>query len=123
MSDPVSPEIDALLKEEHVCAGGCVRAQASINDPDIYREAADDRSRWVGFAKELSGSAVDESSTGIRRAKWFVGSKLNVSANFSIATSARRRNKAHSSGKASPATAARSPISISTARSASSPTS
>ena len=55
MSEKVSPEIEALLKEDRSFAPSddfCARA--IVNDPGIYAKAArDPEAFWAGFAKEL----------------------------------------------------------------------
>ena len=85
MSEPVSPEIDALLKEDRTFApSDAFRAQANISDPKIYEKAAaDPEAFWAGFAKELEWiqpwtKVLDWNPP---HARWFVGGKLNVSAN------------------------------------------
>ncbi|MEO8679115.1 MAG: acetate--CoA ligase, partial [Vicinamibacterales bacterium] len=99
MSDPVSPEIDALLQEHRTFPpSDAFRAQANINDPDIYAKAASDpEAFWAGFAKELEWikpwtKVLDWNPPD---AKWFVDGQLNISANC-LDRHARswRRNKA-----------------------------
>ena len=99
MSDPVSPEIEALLKEERSFPPPAAFAAAAvISDPDIYARAAKDpEAFWAGFAKELDWIApwskvLDWNPPD---AKWFVDGKINVSANC-LDRHARswRRNKA-----------------------------
>jgi len=99
MSDPVSPEIEALLKEDRSFPPtAAFTAQAVISDPDIYARAAKDpEAFWAGFAKELDWIApwskvLDWNPPD---AKWFVDGKINVSANC-LDRHARswRRNKA-----------------------------
>ena len=53
MSEPVSPEIEALLKEDRSFAPSEeFRAKALINDPAIYARAAEDpEAFWAGFAE------------------------------------------------------------------------
>lgn len=99
MSEPVSPEIEALLKEDrNFPPSDEFRARAAVNDPDIYATAAKDPEKfWEGFAKELEW--IKPWSTVLEwkppHAKWFVNGKLNISANC-LDRHARtwRRNKA-----------------------------
>ena len=74
------------------------RSRALINDPDIYAKAAKDpEAFWAGFAKELEwitpwSKVLDWNPPD---AKWFVGGKLNVSANcLDRHVRTARRNKA-----------------------------
>ncbi len=99
MSEPVSPEIEALLKEDRSFAPSeAFTAQAVMRDPEIYAKAAKDpEAFWAGFAKELEWIApwskvLDWNPPD---AKWFVDGKINVSANC-LDRHARswRRNKA-----------------------------
>ena len=99
MSDPVSPEIEALLNEERSFPPPAAFAAAAVmSDPDIYARAAKDpEAFWAGFAKELDWIApwskvLDWNPPD---AKWFVDGKINVSANC-LDRHARswRRNKA-----------------------------
>ena len=99
MSDPVSPEIEALLHEERSFPPPAAFAAAAVmSDPDIYARAAKDpEAFWAGFAKELDWIApwskvLDWNPPD---AKWFVDGKINVSANC-LDRHARswRRNKA-----------------------------
>jgi len=99
MSDPISPEIEALLSEERSFPpADAFAANAVINDPGIYARAAKDpEAFWAGFAKELDwiepwSQVLDWDPPD---AKWFVGGKLNVAANC-LDRHARswRRNKA-----------------------------
>ena len=55
MSEPVSPEIEALLKEDRSFAPSHdFVSKALINDPAIYDKAAEDpEAFWAGFAREL----------------------------------------------------------------------
>ena len=99
MSEPVSPEIDALLKEDRVfppSAAFC--AQAAINDPAIYETAArDPEAFWAGFARELEwirpwSKVLDWNPP---HARWFVDGQINVSANcLDRHVRTWRRNKA-----------------------------
>jgi len=99
MSDPVSPEIEALLSEERSFPpADAFAAGAVMNDPGIYARAAKDpEAFWAGFAKELDwiepwSKVLDWNPPD---AKWFVDGKINVSANC-LDRHARswRRNKA-----------------------------
>jgi len=99
MSEPVSPEIEALLKEDRSFAPSEeFRSQALANDPAIYEKAADDpEAFWAGFARELEWikpwSKVLEWNPP--DAKWFVDGKINVSANcIDRHVRTARRNKA-----------------------------
>jgi acetyl-CoA synthetase len=85
MSEKVSPEIEALLKEDRSFApSDAFCSRALINDPDIYAKAAKDpEAFWAGFAQELEWIApwskvLDWNPPD---AKWFVGGKINISAN------------------------------------------
>jgi len=99
MSEKVSPEIEALLKEDRSFAPSdefCARAL--VNDSAVYAAAAKDpEAFWAGFAKELEWitpwSKVLEWNPP--DAKWFVGGQINIAANCldrHIRTA--RRNKA-----------------------------
>ena len=99
MAEPVSAEIEALLKEDRSFAPSeefC--RNAAVNDPDIYAKAARDPERfWEDFAKELEWiepwSKVLEWNPP--DARWFVGGKLNISANcLDRHVRTWRRNKA-----------------------------
>ena len=99
MSDPVSPEIEALLNEERSFPPPAAFAAAAVmSDPEIYARAArDPEAFWAEFAKELDWIApwskvLDWNPPD---AKWFVDGKINVSANC-LDRHARswRRNKA-----------------------------
>jgi acetyl-CoA synthetase len=99
MSDPVSPEIEALLKEDRSFApSDDFRARALVNDPAIYDRAAQDpEAFWADFAKELEwikpwSSVLEWKAPD---AKWFIGGKLNASANcLDRHVRTARRNKA-----------------------------
>jgi acetyl-CoA synthetase len=99
MPEPVSPEIEALLKEDRSFApSDAFRSQANINDPDIYAKAArDPEGFWEGFAKELEwikpwSKVLDWNPPD---AKWFVGGQLNISSNcLDRHVRSWRRNKA-----------------------------
>jgi len=99
MSDPVSPEIEALLQEDRSFAPSAeFTANAVINDPGIYARAAKDpEAFWAGFAEELEwiepwSKVLDWNPPD---ARWFVDGKINVAANC-LDRHARswRRNKA-----------------------------
>jgi acetyl-CoA synthetase len=99
MPEPVSAEIEALLKEERSFAPSDeFRAKALINDPGIYARAAKDpEAFWAGFARELEWikpfSKVLEWNPP--DAKWFADGKLNVAANcLDRQVRTWRRNKA-----------------------------
>jgi acetyl-CoA synthetase len=99
MSEKVSPEIEALLKEDRSFAPTDeFRKNALINDPAIYDTAAKDpEAFWAGFAKELEWiqpwSKVLEWHPP--DAKWFVGGKINIAANcLDRHVRTARRNKA-----------------------------
>ena len=85
MSEMVSPEIEALLKEDRSFSPTDeFRSKAHINDPAIYEKAAKDpEAFWAGFAKELEWikpwSKVLEWNPP--DAKWFVGGQINIAAN------------------------------------------
>jgi acetyl-CoA synthetase len=92
-------EIDALLKEDRSFAPPeAFRRDAVVNDPGVYaRAAADPEAFWEGFARELEWiapwSRVLEWTPPY--AKWFVGGKINVSANcIDRHVRGPRRNKA-----------------------------
>lgn len=99
MSEPISPEIDALLKEDRSFApSDAFRASAHVNDPAIYETAArDPEAFWANFAKELEWMSpwTKVLDWNPPNAKWFIDGKINVSANCldrHVRTS--RRNKA-----------------------------
>ena len=92
-------EIDALLNETRVFpppAGW--REHAAASDPSVYaRAAADPEAFWAEFARELEWiqpwTQVLEWKTP--HAKWFLGGKLNISANcLDRHVRTARRNKA-----------------------------
>ena len=99
MSDPVSPEIEALLSEERSFPpADAFAASAVMNDPEVYARAAKDpEAFWAGFAKELDwiqpwSKVLDWNPPD---AKWFVDGKINVSANcLDRHAKSWRRNKA-----------------------------
>ena len=99
MPEPVSPEIEALLKEDRSFAPAAdFVANAAINDPAIYEQAAKDpETFWASFARELEWikpfSKVLEWNPP--DAKWFADGKLNASANcLDRHVRTWRRNKA-----------------------------
>jgi acetyl-CoA synthetase len=99
MSEPVSPEIEALLKEDRSFAPSQdFVAKALINDASIYARAAKDpEAFWAGFARELEW--IKPFTTVLEwnppDAKWFADGKLNVSANcLDRHVRTWRRNKA-----------------------------
>jgi acetyl-CoA synthetase len=101
MSDrpPVSPEIDALLKEDRAFPPPeSFTAQAHVRDERIYEEAARDPERfWETFARELEWSAPWNKvlEWNPPHAKWFVGGKINASVNcVDRHLKGPRRNKA-----------------------------
>jgi acetyl-CoA synthetase len=99
MSEKVSPEIEALLKEDRSFSPTDeFRSRAHVGDPAVYERAAQDpEAFWAGFAKELEWitpwSKVLEWNPP--DAKWFVGGKLNITANcLDRHVRTARRNKA-----------------------------
>src|SRR4030095_6343511 len=95
----VSPEIEALLREDRVFTPPDeFRAQAVVNDPDVYRRAAEDpEAFWMERARELEW--ITPFSKGLEwtppYAKWFADGTLNVSANcLDRHLGTWRRNKA-----------------------------
>ena len=99
MSDKVSPEIEALLKEDRSFSPSPeFQARAHVHDASIYEKAAaDPEAFWAGFAKELEWitpwkKVLDWNPPD---AKWFVGGQLNISANcLDRHVRTARRNKA-----------------------------
>src|SRR6187455_220417 len=97
--EPVSPEIDALLREDRAFPPSeAFRAQANINDEGIYEDAARQPEEfWEGFARELEWiepwtQVLDWQPP---HAKWFVGGKINASVNcLDRHLRGPRRNKA-----------------------------
>ena len=92
-------EIDALLNEDRSFAPSPEwRRSANAGDPGIYeRAAADLEGFWAGFASELEWMRPWDSVLEWRapHAKWFVGGKLNISANcLDRHVRTARRNKA-----------------------------
>ncbi|MEY4093263.1 MAG: Acetyl-coenzyme synthetase [Acidobacteriota bacterium] len=85
MSDRVSPEIEALLKEDRSFSPSSeFQSKAHVSDASIYEKAAaDPEAFWAGFASELEwmqpwSKVLDWNPPD---AKWFVGGKLNIAAN------------------------------------------
>ncbi len=96
---PFTPEIDALLGETRVFEPPAAwRENARVNDNEVYaRAAADPEAFWSAFASELEWIAPWTRVLDWRppHAKWFVGGKLNASANcLDRHLSTARRNKA-----------------------------
>jgi acetyl-CoA synthetase len=96
---PVSPEIDALLREDRAFPPSAeFRAQAHVNDARVYEEAArDPEAFWEGFARELEWSApwTTVLDWNPPHARWFVGGKINASVNcLDRHLRSARRNKA-----------------------------
>jgi acetyl-CoA synthetase len=99
MSEKVSAEIEALLQEDRSFAPTDeFKKNAHVSDPSIYEKAAQDpEAFWTAFAKELEWikpwSKVLEWNPP--DAKWFVGGKINISANcLDRHVRTARRNKA-----------------------------
>ncbi len=95
----VSPEIDALLKEDRAFPPSAeFRAQANVRDERVYEEAARTPDQfWENFARELEWSAPWSKvlEWNPPHAKWFVGGKINASANcLDRHLKGPRRNKA-----------------------------
>ena len=94
-----TPEISALLSEGRVFPPSDEwRAAARANDPGVYaRAAADPEQFWAAFAAELDWI---EPWTRVLdwqppHAKWFVGGRINASANcLDRHVRGARRNKA-----------------------------
>jgi acetyl-CoA synthetase len=99
MPDKISAEIEALLTEDRSFAPtDAFRAAAHISAPAIYEQAAKDpETFWANFARELEwikpwSKVLDWNPPD---AKWFVGGKLNISANcLDRHVRTARRNKA-----------------------------
>jgi acetyl-CoA synthetase len=100
MPDPqVTPDIAALLHEDRTFEPAPeFRAAANISDPAIYaRAAADPEAFWAGFARELEWMAPWSRvlEWDPPHARWFVGGRLNASANcLDRHVRTWRRNKA-----------------------------
>ena len=95
----VSPQIDALLREDRTFAPSDeFRAHAVVSDPGVYeRAAADPETFWAGFARELEWSRPWSKVLDWQppHAKWFVDGTINVSANcLDRHVRGWRRNKA-----------------------------
>ncbi len=97
--DKITPEIDALLKEERKFEPApAFAAAAHVRDAGVYARAEEDpEAFWAGFASELEWS---EPWTQVLEwkpphAKWFLGGKLNACVNC-VDRHAKtwRRNKA-----------------------------
>jgi acetyl-CoA synthetase len=93
------PEIDALLREDRRFPPPDEwRRSATIADPDVYRRAAaDPEAFWAGFASELDWMRRWDRVLEWKPpyAKWFVGGRLNASANcVDRHVRTPRRNKA-----------------------------
>ena len=94
---------------------------------DLYKESIDDPDKfWTRIASELHWFKKWDKvlEWNMPWAKWFVGGQINLSYNCLDRHVAhlRAKTKPRSSGKASPAKSARSPISNCIAKSRSSPT-
>src|SRR5690606_17208602 len=99
MSDRKSPEINALLTEGRVFDPSDEwRRNALVNDPSIYeRAAADPEAFWAERAADLEWMAPWSQVLDWKppHARWFVGGRLNVSANcLDRHVRNARRNKA-----------------------------
>ena len=82
----MSETIDTLLLEQRLFPPSAeFKAQANVNDPDIYEKAAADPvAFWEGWAKKLDWdqpwhTGLDWSKAPF--AKWFVGGKINACKN------------------------------------------
>jgi len=99
MSESKSHEISDLLQEHRTFPpSDAFRAQANVRDAGIYERAErDPEGFWAGFAAELEwmspwAQVLDWQPP---HAKWFVGGKLNVTANcVDRHVRSARRNKA-----------------------------
>jgi acetyl-CoA synthetase len=96
---PVSPEIDALLREDRAFTPPeQFKANANVRDPKVYEDAArDPEAFWANFARELEWSTpwTRVLEWNPPHAKWFVGGKLNASVNcLDRHVRTARRNKA-----------------------------
>jgi acetyl-CoA synthetase len=95
----VSPEIDALLKEDRAFTPSAeFRASALVSDAGIYERAArDPEAFWADFARELEWSAPWSQVLDWKppHARWFVDGKINASVNcLDRHLRSSRRNKA-----------------------------
>ncbi|MCC7105414.1 MAG: AMP-binding protein, partial [Chloroflexi bacterium] len=98
-TEPVEGAISALLVEERRYEPDpAFKAQANVNDPAIYERASRDPERfWAERAAEIDWIKPYDRVLDWQTpwAKWFVGGKLNVSANcVDRHVSSWRRNKA-----------------------------
>jgi acetyl-CoA synthetase len=96
---PSKPEINAFLKEGRVFPPTQAwRESARANDPGVYdRAAADPEGFWAAFATELDWMRPWHRVLDWHppHARWFVGGRLNVSANcLDRHVKTARRNKA-----------------------------
>jgi acetyl-CoA synthetase len=92
-------EIDALLKEDRrFSPPEALQRTAHVSDPGIYARAeADPETFWAGFARELEWIRPWDQVLRWQspNAQWFVGGKLNISANcLDRHVRTARRNKA-----------------------------
>ncbi len=100
MSDPVDPEISALLHEDRVFEPPSeFRATAIVGDTTPYEEAERDyEGFWAKFASELEWTRTWTKVldwTNPPHAKWFVGGQINASVNcVDRHVKTARRNKA-----------------------------
>jgi acetyl-CoA synthetase len=100
MSDPVDPEISALLHENRVFEPPAeFRATAVVRDTSPYEQAERDyEGFWAKFASELEWSRKWTAVldwTNPPYAKWFVGGQINASVNcVDRHVKTARRNKA-----------------------------
>ena len=95
----VSPEIDALLREDRAFPPPeSFRTQANVQDERVYEEAERDPERfWENFARELEWSQPWTTVLEWKppHARWFVGGKINASVNcLDRHLKGPRRNKA-----------------------------
>jgi acetyl-CoA synthetase len=85
MTKPHEPTIDALLNETRSFPPTeSFRASANANDPSLWEKAAaDPEAFWEGWAKQLDWHHPWDKvlEWNAPYAKWFVGGKLNASAN------------------------------------------
>jgi acetyl-CoA synthetase len=94
-----SAEIDALLHEERTYpASSSFAARANVADPAVYEGAERDfQAYWAAFAQELDWIApwTHVLDWNPPHAKWFVGGRINASANcLDRHVRTARRNKA-----------------------------
>src|SRR2546423_13663502 len=85
MADHEKSGFDALLQEDRrFPPSEEFRAQANVSDPSVYADALRDREGfWASWAKQLDWETPWNTVLEWKPpyAKWFVGGKLNVSAN------------------------------------------